>query len=164
MPGSHAGRARSPGLASVATLARLDAAATHQALKADPADFALTARQVAEFLPAGTSLPEQAGAGRGRRLLLIVDQFEQLFTQCPDEDQRVAFLTALHAAATAGRGVGDRPAALVVLVVRADFEARCAEYPLLAEAVQSRYLVTAMTDRELRMVTTEPAKKRLARR
>ena len=147
------------GLASVATLARLDAATTHQALKADPADFALTARQVAEFQPAGTSLPDQAGAGRGRRLLLIVDQFEQLFTQCPDEDQRVAFLTALHAAATAGRGAGDRPAALVVLVVRADFEVRCAEYPLLAEAVQSRYLVTAMTERELRMVTTEPAKK-----
>jgi WD40 repeat protein len=153
------GREPLAGLASVATLASLDAATTHQALKADPADFALTACQVAEFQPASTSLPDQARAGRGRRLLLIVDQFEQLFTQCHDEEQRVAFLTALHAAATVGRGAGDRPAALVVLVVRADFEARCAEYPLLAEAVQNRYLVTAMTERELRMVITEPAKK-----
>jgi len=153
------GRDPLAGLASVAALASLDAATTHQALKADPADFALTARQVAEFQPAGISPSDQAVTGRGRRLLLIVDQFEQLFTHCPDEDHRVAFLTALHAAATARRGADDRPAALVVLVVRADFEGRCAEYPLLAEAVQDRYLVTAMTERQLRMVITEPAKK-----
>jgi len=153
------GRVPLAGLASVATLAGIDAGTTHQALRADPADFALTARQVAEYQPAGTSAPDQTAAWRGRRLLLIVDQFEQLFTQCHDEDQRAAFLTALHAAATAGHGADDRPAALVVLVVRADFEARCAEYPLLAEAVQDRYLVTAMTERQLRMVITEPAKK-----
>jgi WD40 repeat protein len=148
------------GLASIATLAQLDAATTHQALKADPADFALTARQVAEFGPAGTSAPGQAVTGQqGRRLVLIVDQFEQLFTQCPDEDKRVAFLAALQAAATIGQGADNRPAALVVLVVRADFEARCASYPQLAEAVQDRYLVTAMTERQLRMAITEPAKK-----
>lgn len=47
----------------------------------------------------------------------------------------------------------------MVLAVRADFEARSAEYPLLARAVQDRYLVTAMTERQLRLVITEPAKK-----
>jgi WD40 repeat protein len=153
------GREPLAALASVAARASVDAATTHQALKADPADFALTARQVAEFQPAGTGPPGQAAAGRGRRLLLIVDQFEQLFTQCPDEDQRGAFLTALHAAAAAGRDTDGRPAAVVVLVVRADFEARCADYSLLAEAVQDRYLVTAMTERQLRMVITGPAEK-----
>ena len=86
----------------------------------------------------------------------MVDQFEQLFTRCPDEDQRRAFVTALHAAATSTGG--QTPAALVVLAVRADFEARCADYPQLADAVQDRYLVTAMTDRQLRMAITEPAK------
>jgi hypothetical protein len=45
-----------------------------------------------------------------------------------------------------------------VLSVRADFEARCADYPQLADAIQDRYLVTAMTDRQLRMAITEPAK------
>ena len=89
----------------------------------------------------------------------MVDQFEQLFTQCPDEGQRRAFITALHAAATAGHGPDQAPAALVVLGVRADFEARCADYPQLADAVQDRYLVTAMTERQLRMAITEPAKK-----
>ena len=47
-----------------------------------------------------------------RRLLLVVDQFEELFTQCPDEGQRRAFITALHAAATAGHGPDQTPAAL----------------------------------------------------
>jgi len=147
------GRAPLAGLAGVAALAGIDAATTHQALKNDPADFALTARQVAESRPAGDRPPDQNVTAR--RMLLIVDQFEQLFIQCPNEGQRTAFLTALHAAATAG----DRPPALVVLVVRADFEARCAGYPLLAEAVQDRYLVNTMTERQLRMVITEPAKK-----
>ena len=46
-----------------------------------------------------------------------------------------------------------------MLGVRADFEARCADYPQLADAVQDRYLVTSMTERQLRMAITEPAKK-----
>ena len=60
-----------------------------------------------------------------------------------------------------GRGPGQPgqdPAALVVLGVRADFEARCADYPQLADAIQDRYLVTSMTERQLRMAITEPAK------
>jgi hypothetical protein len=48
---------------------------------------------------------------------------------------------------------------LVVTGVRADFEARCANYPPLAEAVQDRYLVTAMTERQLRLAITEPARR-----
>ena len=47
---------------------------------------------------------------------------------------------------------------MIVLGVRADFEARCADYPELAGAVQDRYLVTSMTGRQLRMAITEPAK------
>ena len=46
----------------------------------------------------------------------------------------------------------------MVLGVRADFEARCASYPQLADAVQDRYLVTPMTERQLRLAITEPAK------
>ena len=46
------------------------------------------------------------------------------------------------------------PAAVVVLSVRADFEARCVNYPELANAVQHRYLVLPMTERQLRMAIT----------
>jgi WD40 repeat protein/transcriptional regulator with XRE-family HTH domain len=137
----------------VAPLAGADAAAVRRGLAADPGGFALTARQAAL---AGPSTRDQL---RPRRLLLVVDQFEELFTLCAEEEERRAFITALHAAATNGHGPDQAPAALVVLGVRADFEARCADYPQLADPVQDRYLVTAMTERQLRMAITEPAKK-----
>jgi WD40 repeat protein len=148
----------------VAMLAGADASAVRRGLDVDPAGFALTARQAALAPPPGPgSTPDGPAAGQHQphpqpRLLLVVDQFEQVFTQCPEEGQRRAFITALHVAASAGHGLDDAPAALVVLGVRADFEARCADYPQLADAVQDRYLVTAMTERQLRMAITEPAK------
>jgi WD40 repeat protein len=146
----------------VAVLARADAAAVRRGLDVDPAGFALTARQAALAPPPRPgSTPDGPAPGQPHpqpRLLLVVDQFEQVFTQCPEEGQRRAFITALHVAASAGHGLDDAPAALVVLGVRADFEARCADYPQLADAVQDRYLVTAMTERQLRMAIIEPAK------
>ena len=142
-------------------LAGADAASVRRGLDVDPAGFALTARQAALMRPprlAGEPEGSAAEAGQ-RRVVLVVDQFEQVFTLCADEGQRQGFITALHAAATAGQGSGQAPAGLVVLGVRADFEARCADYPPLAGAVQDRYLVTPMTGRQLRMAITEPAKK-----
>jgi transcriptional regulator with XRE-family HTH domain len=149
----------------VGLLAGADAAAARRGLEADPAGFALSARQAAMARPPGPGVDLEGPAGERdrpplqRRLLLVVDQFEELFTQCAEEGQRRAFISALHAAATAGHGPDQAPAALVVLGVRADFEARCADYPQLAGAVQDRYLVTAMTGRQLRMAIAEPAKK-----
>ena len=145
-------------------LAGADAAAVRRELEGAPAWFALTARQAALARPPWPAGDPDGSPARHdqpgqRRLVLVVDQFEELFTQCPEEGQRRAFITALHAAATAGHGPDQAPAALVVLGVRADFEARCADYPQLAGPVQDRYLVTAMTERQLRMAITEPAKK-----
>jgi transcriptional regulator with XRE-family HTH domain len=147
----------------VGVLAGADAALVRRGLETAPARFALTARQAALAGP-----PGQAGDLDGRsaerdqpprrRLVLVVDQFEEVFTQCTEEGQRRVFITALHATATAAHGPDQAPAALVVLGVRADFEGRCADYPPLAGPVQDRYLVTAMTERQLRMAITEPAK------
>jgi WD40 repeat protein/transcriptional regulator with XRE-family HTH domain len=148
----------------VAPLAGADAAAVRRGLDADPAGFALTARQAAQAQPPGPAEDLDGSGGRDQpsqqqRLVLVVDQFEELFTQCDQEQQRRAFITALCAAASTGHGPGHTPAALVVLGVRADFESHCADHPQLASAVQDRYLVTAMTERQLRMAITEPAKK-----
>ena len=145
----------------VAHLAGVDAAAVRRGLDDDPARFALTARQAALAQlggPPGDPGSSPPGPPREQRLLLMVDQFEQVFTQCSDEKQRQVFITAL--CATAARdGLEQDPAALIVLGVRADFEARCADYPPLADAIQDRYLVTSMTERQLRMAITEPAKR-----
>jgi len=142
----------------VAPVAGADAASLRRGLSDDPAGFALTARQAA-LTHLGSPEPDGGlpdGVGQ-RRVLLVVDQFEQLFTQCQNEDERQAFITALHAAAATEGGEHQLPAALVVLLVRADFEARLADYPLLALSVQYRYLLTAMTERQLRMAITQPA-------
>jgi WD40 repeat protein/transcriptional regulator with XRE-family HTH domain len=150
----------------VAVLAGADAADVRRGLETDtdPARFALTARQAALARPygqAGNSNGDAAERGQPsqRRLLLVVDQFEELFTQCADEGQRRAFIAALHAIGSVRHGPDQVPAALVVLGVRADFEARCADYPQLAGPVQDRFLVTSMTERQLRMAISEPAKK-----
>src|SRR5882724_2193162 len=101
----------------VAPLAGADAAAVRRGLGTDPEGFALTARQAALTGPPRQAEPERRSAQRGqlrlRRLLLVVDQFEELFTQCADEGQRRAFIIALHATATAGHGPDQTPAALV---------------------------------------------------
>jgi WD40 repeat protein/transcriptional regulator with XRE-family HTH domain len=145
-----------------ALLSGADAAAVRRGLDTAPEGFALTARQAALAAPPAPAGDPAGLAGERDRpqwLLLVVDQFEELFTQCADEGQRRAFIAALHAAGSARQGPEQAPAALVVLGVRADFEARCAVYPQLAGPIQDRYLVTPMTDRQLRLAITQPAKK-----
>jgi energy-coupling factor transporter ATP-binding protein EcfA2 len=136
----------------LAPLAGGDAATLRQVLRADPSGLAPTALEAVREREG-----PRIGGGRGR-LVLVVDQFEQVFTQCRDESERRAFITALHAAATTGHGPRQVPAAMVILIVRADFEARCADYEEMAPAVQDRYLLRPMTDRQLRLAITEPAR------
>jgi len=67
--------------------------------------------------------------------LLIVDQFEEVFTLCEDEPEREAFVRALLAAAhEAGR-------TRVVIGLRADFYAHCARLPELVSALQDAQLL-----------------------
>ena len=86
-----------------------------------------------------------------QRLVLIIDQFEQLFTLCRDEGERRAFITALESAAS------PEPSVLVVLGLRADHESRCAEYPQLTAAMRERYLLAPMAERDLELAITQPA-------
>ncbi|MCE7010947.1 hypothetical protein LWC34_50315 [Kibdelosporangium philippinense] len=96
-------------------------------------------------------------AGKGERLVLIVDQFEETFTLCRDEQHRQLFVHALRAACTPGDA--GSPPALVVLGVRADFYGQCLDYPELAEALQDRQMVLgAMAATELREAITRPAR------
>ena len=89
------------------------------------------------------------------RLVLIVDQFEQVFTlnQGPESGaERQAFITALCTAATLPIGPRQAPPAVVVIAVRGDFWDRCAGYPELAAAQQEgQFLVGPMTESDLRL-------------
>ena len=61
----------------------------------------------------------------GRRVTVVVDQFEELFTLCADEHERGWFIDVLMRAGRTG-GV-----ACVVIVLRADFYGACTGYPAL---------------------------------
>ncbi|MCM2387297.1 hypothetical protein [Streptomyces albipurpureus] len=79
--------------------------------------------------------------------LVLVDQFEELFTVCRDRAQRDAYIGALL----------NSPARIVI-AIRADFYGRCAENPALAAALtDSVLLVGPMTSEQLREAVTGPA-------
>ncbi|MFF4056174.1 helix-turn-helix domain-containing protein [Streptomyces sp. NPDC001668] len=86
------------------------------------------------------------------RLVLLVDQFEELFTLCSDEDERRTFVRVLQALST-----GADPA-VVVLGVRADFSGRCLELPGLARLfTEGLFVLLPMSVAELREAITRPA-------
>ena len=88
------------------------------------------------------------------RLVLAVDQLEEIFTACRDEDQRIGFCDALVTAA----GDPDRRA-VVVLAIRGDFYGRCAEHPALASEMSANtVLVGPMRREELRRAIELPAR------
>ncbi|GAA3064931.1 WD40 repeat [Actinokineospora globicatena] len=98
-------------------------------------------------------------AGRGVRLVVIVDQLEELFTACGDEWQRHAVLAVLDLLARRGPA-GEPPVALVVYGLRADFYPRCAEYPpLRAAAFEGQVLVGPMSEEDLREAVLFPAQR-----
>ena len=86
------------------------------------------------------------------RPVLLVDQFEELFTLCSDEDERRTFVRVLHTVSTCP------DPAVVVLGVRADFSGRCLELPGLAPLfTEGLFVLLPMTVAELRESITRPA-------
>ncbi len=136
--------------ALAANLARDAGATTAAALAHDLAgDPRALGRYVRQLLHTGdrpTARPSSAS-----HLLLVVDQFEELFTACRDQAARQAFVDNLLAAA---------PPAIVVLTLRADFYAPCAQFPALRQALEtSQVYIGPMSQDELRRAITEPARR-----
>jgi WD40 repeat protein/DNA-binding SARP family transcriptional activator len=93
-------------------------------------------------------------APRGR-LVLAVDQFEEVFTACREEPERAAFVDALIACAR-----DPRRRALVLVAVRADFYGRCAGYRELSRLLGANHvLVGPMRRDELRRAIELPARR-----
>ncbi|GAA2207667.1 hypothetical protein GCM10009850_031250 [Nonomuraea monospora] len=84
--------------------------------------------------------------GEGGPPVLIVDQFEEVFTACRDEAARRTFIRALRASG-----------AVVVIGVRADFFGHCARHAELHAALEHPVVVGPMTPGQLRQAIEGPA-------
>jgi WD40 repeat protein len=140
-PGPH------PLEALAVQLLRLGAGAQMQhtldALAADPRTLHL-----AGSLALAESPPET-------RLLLVIDQFEEVFTLCRDEHERAPFFANLLHATTIPDGSTS-----VLLAMRADFYHRCAAYPEVAQQMAAeQYLVSPLQPDGLRQAVEEPARR-----
>ncbi|WP_251072035.1 helix-turn-helix domain-containing protein [Streptomyces sp. ISL-43] len=104
------------------------------------------------------------GPGPGERLpptvrpVLLVDQFEELFTLCADEEERRAFVRVLRAVAVSRPARTGYDPAAVVLGVRADFSGDCLDLPGLAAVfADGLFVLPPMSVAELRESITRPA-------
>ncbi|KMS69506.1 hypothetical protein ACM01_34875 [Streptomyces viridochromogenes] len=96
------------------------------------------------------AVPGDGGAGADT--LVIVDQFEEVFTLCHDAAERARFIDLLLAA----REPESR--LRVLLAVRGDFYGRCAEHRDLADGLRDANLLAgAMSPAELRDAVVKPA-------
>jgi WD40 repeat protein/energy-coupling factor transporter ATP-binding protein EcfA2 len=85
-------------------------------------------------------------------ILLIVDQFEEVFTLCDKEADRCQFVDALLSL------VNAQVAHRVILTVRSDFESYMAKYDALYELYGAgRVLITPLSAAELRDAIEKPA-------
>ncbi|MGD8405786.1 MAG: adenylate/guanylate cyclase domain-containing protein, partial [Anaerolineales bacterium] len=99
-----------------------------------------------------------------RHILLVIDQFEELFTLCRDNFEREAFIDNLLTALTPtplplGEERTGEGHLTLIITLRADFYAHLAHYPELRDAVaQQQEYIGPMTTEELRLAIEEPAR------
>ncbi|MYX03676.1 caspase family protein [Streptomyces sp. PgraA7] len=105
--------------------------------------------KVRRALEQGRFLPPRDGRTACR--LLVVDQFEEVFTHCADAAERSAFIAALV-------GDGPAPRPQVVLGLRADHYGSCLADSALEAALRSGQLnAPPMSEEELRAAIEGPA-------
>ncbi|AYF75114.1 nitroreductase family deazaflavin-dependent oxidoreductase [Nocardia yunnanensis] len=125
----------------------------------DPLDTLLTVFGSAAAEP-GTPIAARVRAALAPRAdatsprLLVIDQFEEVFTTCADEAVRADFLSVLHECSTRA----DDPIT-IVLALRADFYAPCLNHPVLRDALEHRsYPLGPMGQDELAQAISGPAR------
>lgn len=107
----------------------------------------------ATITPGAAPLAALAAVDTAEPRVLIVDQFEELFTLCDDEAERTSFLTALADLTTRAADP-----LTVVLALRADFYERCLHHPVLRDSLRrNHYLLGPMSMEEVSRAITGPA-------
>ena len=151
----------------LAEAAGADPISVHQSLSAAPGQAPMLVEHavrnaVGSDSGAGSAMAGDTAACGTPRLVLVVDQFEELFTvggnMGAGRAERQAFIAALHAMAAVPAGPHKVPSALVVVAVRADFLGQIIAYPPLKAALDAGpFTVGPMSEAELRLAITGPA-------
>jgi hypothetical protein len=98
------------------------------------------------------SLAAQMTREPGQKVVLCIDQFEEIFTLLTEECERQHFINLLVNAATEPQG-----RVMILLTLRADFYHRCMEYPRLHRLIeQHQKSVLPLEEAELRSVIRGP--------
>ncbi len=88
------------------------------------------------------------------RFLLLVDQFEEVFTLCPKEKERERFIKLLTQ-------VAEFPASrlIIVITIRADFVGNCLNYESLTQLINKQAVyMPPLTEEDLKEIIVKPAK------
>ena len=111
-----------------------------QELSKDPGNMTLAVRQLL------------AQDGR-KHLVLVIDQFEEIFTQCRSQDEGKAFIDNLLVAAN----LEDQQPITILITLRADFYAQVSHFDGLREVVsQHQEFIGAMSRNELLRAIVQP--------
>jgi energy-coupling factor transporter ATP-binding protein EcfA2 len=119
-------------------------------------------QKLAEYLASGLVNPANVvaqcrAANPGKRLLLIADQFEELFTSVTNNVLRERYIDLLIQAFP-DPAIGVTPDVCLMLTMRADFYSSALAYGALADKLQNRVeYMGAMTRDELRAAIVKPA-------
>ncbi len=88
--------------------------------------------------------------------VLFIDQFEEVFTLCKDEEQRRGFFRLIAKEATTTQYQNK-----IIVAIRGDFLDQCAEYSEIADLINltqpTTYLVEPLSASELKAAITKPA-------
>lgn len=116
-------------------------------------DAGKIASQAARLREEPRHLLEMAGGEEGRPCVLVIDQFEELFTLCEEEPVRQAFADALtHLIQSSGLRH------TVLLTLRSDYEPRVAQLGTFQTLFESAHVrVTPLGSPELREAIVRPA-------
>lgn len=94
-------------------------------------------------------IPDDGDSGQ---LFVVVDQFEELYTLCPDLGTQHAFIDTL---------IAPSSPLTAIIAMRADFTSQALSYRPLAEAIQrGRFILGPMSRPELQRAIEEPARDR----
>jgi class 3 adenylate cyclase/WD40 repeat protein len=103
--------------------------------------------------PAARLATALASDGAAPRVVIAVDQMEELFTSCRDAGEREEFVDTLLDAIESGDGK-----VMAIGALRADFYGHCATIPRLATALSdANVLLGPMSEEELRRAIEAPA-------